>query len=151
MGFAEGPIHIDSATGSGRRGFPGHAALADARRSHHIHDAAVATDRAVDDGVDGRHLPVTTDQACLGAPDRPSRGPIATSRCARTGSSEPLIRTHSGSARSRQVFDESTLSSPTASPRRGGSRLHSLRHPDVFAGGGVAQRPRADVTGDHLT
>ncbi len=29
-------------------------------------------------------------------------------------------------------------------------RLHPLRHPDLLADGGVAQRARADLTGDHL-
>ena len=68
--LAEGPEHLDPATGRQRRGLPGHPALADARRSHHIHDTTAATDRAVHHGVEGRHLPAPTDQARLGAPDQ---------------------------------------------------------------------------------
>ena len=70
MRLAEGPQHLDPATGRQRRGLPGHPALADARRSHHIHHTTAATDRAVHHGVEGRHLPAPTDQARLGAPDQ---------------------------------------------------------------------------------
>ena len=70
VGFAEGPKHLDPATGRQRRGLPGHPGLADARRSHHVHDTAAVTDRAVDDGVEGRHLPAPTDQPGFGAPDQ---------------------------------------------------------------------------------
>ena len=70
VGLAEGPKHLDPATGRQRRGLARRPALADARRSHHIHDTTAATDRAVDHGVERRHLPVPTDQARLGAPDQ---------------------------------------------------------------------------------
>ena len=36
--------------------------FADTRRSHHVHDTAAVTDRAVDDGVEGGHFPAPTDQ-----------------------------------------------------------------------------------------
>ena len=36
MGLAEGPKHLDAATGRQRRRLPRHPGLADARRSHHI-------------------------------------------------------------------------------------------------------------------
>ncbi len=52
-----------------RRGLPGHPALADARRSDHVHHTTAATDRAVHHGVEGRHLPAPTDQGRLGTPD----------------------------------------------------------------------------------
>ena len=66
VGFAEGPKHLDAATGRQRRGLPSHPALTDARRSHHTGDTAAAHNRAVRDGFKRRHLPTPTDQAGLG-------------------------------------------------------------------------------------
>ncbi len=70
MGFAEGPKHLDPATGRKRRGLPGHPGLADARRSHHIPDTTAATDCAVHEGVECGHFPSPADQARLGATDQ---------------------------------------------------------------------------------
>ncbi len=70
VGFAEGPKHLDPASCRDCGGLPGHPALADAWRSHHIHHTAATTDRAVHDRVQSRHLPTPTDQARLGAADR---------------------------------------------------------------------------------
>jgi hypothetical protein len=67
MGFAEGPHHLDPAAGSYRCGLAGHPALADARRSHYVHDTTAGTDHAVHHGVEGGHLPAPPDQARLGA------------------------------------------------------------------------------------
>ncbi len=75
MGFAEGPKHLDPATGRQRGGFAGHPGLADARRSHHVDHTAAATDHAVRNGVEGRHLPAPTDQACLLARQHPMARP----------------------------------------------------------------------------
>ena len=36
-------------------------------------------------------------------------------------------------------------------PTRRGDRLHPLRHPDLLTDSGVTERPRTDLTGDHLT
>ena len=88
MRLAEGPKHLDPATGRQRRGLPGHPALADARRSHHIHHTTAATDRAVHHGVEGRHLPAPTDQARLGAPDQA----IAAGRSPPAGARAPVRR-----------------------------------------------------------
>ena len=52
VGFAEGPKHVDPATGRQRRGFPRRPGFADARRSHHIHHTTAATDRALHQGVE---------------------------------------------------------------------------------------------------
>ena len=71
VGFAEGPHHLDAATGRHGRRLPGRPALADARRSDHVQHTTAATDRAVHHGVERRHLPAPTDQARLRAPDRP--------------------------------------------------------------------------------
>ena len=67
--FAERPKHRDPASSRGRRRLPGHSGLADARWSNHGHDTTAATDGAVDDGVQRRHLPAPADQARLRASD----------------------------------------------------------------------------------
>ena len=63
VGFAHRPIHLDAATGGVRGGLAGRSALADTRRSHHIHDSAATADRAVHHRIEGRHLP------CRAPPD----------------------------------------------------------------------------------
>ena len=80
--------------------FAHQTALADARRSHHADHSAVAIDCAVQQAVDGGHLPPPTDQSRLGDA-RHARAivPMPSSRRAGTGSSAPLMCTNSGSAR----------------------------------------------------
>ena len=80
MGFAEGPDYFDPATGRQRHDLPGHPGLADARRSHHVHDTTAAIDRPVHYGVNGGHLRAPPDQAGLGAPAQAIARAIATSR-----------------------------------------------------------------------
>src|SRR5271166_305996 len=46
-------------------------ALADARWSYHADHSAVPVDGAVQQALDGGHLPAPTDQIRLSAPDRP--------------------------------------------------------------------------------
>jgi hypothetical protein len=79
------PPDLDPATGRGRRGLPGDTGLADARRTHHIHDGTAATDCAVHHFLEGHHLPVPTHQARLGAPGQvmPRRDPQQPARCHR--------------------------------------------------------------------
>ena len=84
-------------------------------------------------------------------PTRPSRGLIAISRRARTGSSAPLMRTHSGSASITSVLDQPRGRLRKHHPARRGHRFHPLRQPDLLADRGVPQRPRTDLTGDHPT
>ena len=125
VGFAEGPKHLDPATGRQRRGLPGHPALADARRSHHIHDTTAATDRAVHHGVERRHLPAPTDQARLGAPDQAipradRHQPARAHRFVGALDAHPLrVRQHHRCARPAARW------TPTASPRRGAPPIPS--------------------------
>ncbi len=88
MRLAEGPKHLDSATGSQRRGLPGDPALTDARRSDHVHDGAAAVDRTVDDGVERRHLPAPADQADVGTPDSIRHAGLSPP----TGTREPALQ-----------------------------------------------------------
>ena len=151
MRFAEGPKHLDPATGRQRRGLPGHPGLADARRSHHIHHTTAATDRAVHQGVEGRHLPAPTDQARLGAPDQAiPRADRHQSACAHRFvgpfDAHPLrFRQHHG------VLDQPRGRLRQHHPAGRRHRFHPLREPDRLADRGVPQCPRTDLTGDHPT
>ena len=125
MRLAEGPKHLDPVTARHRRRLPGRAALADARRSHHVHDATAAIDRAVHHGVKGRHLPTPTDQARLGAPDQPiaradRHQPARAHRLVGALDAHPLRFTqHARSARPAAPL------TPTASPRPGAPPIPS--------------------------
>ena len=81
----------------------------------------------------------------------PSRGPIATSRRARTGSSAPLMCTHSGSASVTVCSTSRAVDSDSITPPGGATDSIRCANPTVLAGRGVTQRPRADLTGDHPT
>jgi hypothetical protein len=37
---------------------------------HHVHHSAAAADRTLDDGVERRHLPASTNQGCFGAANK---------------------------------------------------------------------------------
>ena len=85
--------------------------------AHYVHDTTAATDRAVHNGVQRRHLPAPTDQARLGAPDQAI--PRADRhQPARGSSSAPLMRTYSGSA-SITVCSTSRAVDSDTSPRPG--------------------------------
>ncbi len=124
--FAEGPKHLHPTPG--RR----HRPSAPPRPNPQPHTTA-ATDRALHHGVPRRRL-LQTDQARLGAPDRPSRGPIATTRRANTLDAH-LLPVSPASRRARRV----ARWTPTASA--GGHRFHPLRQPDLLADRGVPSDP----------
>ena len=151
VGFAEGPKHVHPATGCGRRGLAGRPALADTRRSHHIHHTTAATDRAVHNGVDRGHLRPATDQGRLGAPDlaiaRADRHQLARAhRFVGPLDAHPLRFTqHHG------VLDQPRGRLRQHHPARRGHRFHPLRHTDLLPDRGVTERPRTDLTGDHPT
>ncbi len=151
VGLAEGPQHLDPATGRQRRGLPGRPGLADARRSDHIHHTTAATDRAVHKGVECRHLPAPTDQARLGAPDQAipradRHQPARAHRFVGALDAYPLRF-----SQRHGVLDQLRGRLREHHPARGRHRFHPLRKPDRLAGRGVTQRPRADLTGDHPT
>ena len=54
-------------------------------------------------------------------------------------------------AESRRAINQSRGGRAEHHPTRRGDRLHPLGHPDLLADGGVTERPRTDLTGDHLT
>ena len=67
--LAEGGEHLDARDGCHRRDLAHQTALADARWPHHADHSAVAVDCAVQQALDGGHLPPPTDQIRLGTPD----------------------------------------------------------------------------------
>ena len=73
------------------------------------------------------------------------------SRWAATGSSAPLICTMLRFAESRSALNKSRGRRAEHHPTRRSDRLHPLSHPDLLTDGGVTQRPRTDLTGNHLT
>ena len=148
VGFAEGPKHLDPTAGRQLHDLPRHPALADARRSHHVHDATVAADRAVDDRVEDRHLPVPADQAGLGAPDhtipRSDRHQLA-HRHRLVG---PLDAHQLGVLQDRGVLDQKSGGLTEHHPTRRSDRLHPLRIPDRLADRGVTRYTRTHLTGN---
>ena len=72
------------------------------------------------------------------------------SRRADTGSSAPLMLDHLRLTESRCAINQSRRGCAEHHPTRRGDRLHPLRHPDLLTNGGVTERPRTDLTGDHL-
>ena len=94
---------------------------------------------AVHYGVEGRHLPVPTDQARLGAPDQAiprsdRHQPARAHRFVGTLDVHPLrFGQHTMCSTSRAVDSES-ITAPG-----GRSRFHPLGHPDLLADRGVAQ------------
>ena len=151
VGFAEGPKHLDPATGGQRRGLPGHPGLADARRSHHVHHTTAATDRALHHGVERRHLPAPTHQGRLGAPElavarADPHQPARAHRFVGPLDADPLRFTQYGG-----VLDQPRRRLREHHPARGRHRFHPLRKPDRLADRSVTHCPRADLTGDHPT
>ena len=66
MRLTEGPERLHAKVVCQRRNFSRDPTLADTRRSHQIHEPAVASDGAVQIGLEGGHLPPATDQFRLG-------------------------------------------------------------------------------------
>ncbi len=54
-------------------------------------------------------------------------------------------------AQGRCAINESRGGRAEHHPTRRGDRLHPLSHPDLLTDRGVTERPRTDLTGDHLT
>ena len=84
-------------------------------------------------------------------PTTPSGEAMATSRRAGTGSSAPLMCTHSGSASIAVCSTSCAVDSDSITPPGGAADSIRCAKPDRLAGRGVAQRPRTDVACDHPT
>ena len=54
-------------------------------------------------------------------------------------------------SRGRCAFNQSRGGRAEHHPTRRSDRLHPLSHPHLLTDGGVTERPRTDLTGDHLT
>ena len=149
-GFAEGPVHLVSATGRQRRGLPRHPGLAMPGGPTTLTTGTAATDHVVHDRRRGRPSP-SADRP--GSPrrarpaQRAGRSPAAGARAPFIG---PLMRSHSGSASIKVCSTSRAMDSDSIAPP-GERPIHPLRQPNLLADRSVPQRPRTDVTGDHLT
>jgi hypothetical protein len=56
-----------------------------------------------------------------------------------------------GLAKSRCAINQPRGGRAKHHPTRRSDRFHPLCHPDLLTNGGVSERPRTDLTGDHLT
>ena len=97
-------------------------------------------DCTVQQALDGGHLPPPTDQSRLARPTARCRSPMPSSRRAGTGTSAPLMWTI-WFAEHRGVINQLRGGRAEHHPTRRCHRLHPLRHPDLFADGGVTQAP----------
>ena len=149
--LAEGGEHLDTAATRHRRNLAHQTALADARWPHHADHRAVAVDCTVQQALDGGHLPPPTDQIRLSTPD--SAMPFGHAQQPPGG--HRLVGTldldHLRFAESRSAINQSRGGRAEHHPARRSDRLHPLSHPDLLTDGGVTERPRTDLTGDHLT
>ena len=134
-----------------RRNLTHQTALADARWPHHTDHSAMAIDCAVQQALDGGHLPPPTDQIRLSTPDGVM--PFAHAQQAMGGHwlLGTLDANHLWLTESRCAIDESRGRRAQHHPAGRSDRLHPLSHPDLLADGGVTERPRTDLTSDHLT
>ena len=111
----------------------------------------MALDRTVQQALNGGHLPPPTDQIRLGALDKAmpflhAQQPLGRDRLIGT-----LDVHHLRLAESRCAINQSRGGRAEHHPARRRHRLHPLSHPHLLTDSGVTERPRTDLTGDHLT
>jgi hypothetical protein len=151
MGFTEGRKHLRTAAARQCGRLVNKTALADARRSRHIHDAPMTADGPIQHACDGVQFPLTSNQS--GARQPHLRGPRphgdqATSQDRFIGT---LDTHHLRLTQSRSVINQSRGGRAKHHPTRRSDRLHPLSHPHLLTNRGVTERPRTDFPGDHLT
>ena len=142
--------HLDTAGGRHRGDLAHQTALADARWSHHADHRAMAIDRAVQQASTAaisQRRPTRFDSA---RPTSRSRRAMPSSRRARHRFVGTLDANQLGLAQSRRALDQPRGGRAEHHPARRGHRFHPLRHPDLLTDGGVTQRARTDLTGNHL-
>jgi hypothetical protein len=99
----------------------------------------------------GGHLPLPTDQIRFSAPDSATLLRHAQQPIGRDGLDGTLDLSQLRFAEIRSAINEPCCRRAGHHLTRRGHRFHSLGHRDLFADGGVAQRPGTDLPGDHLT
>ena len=134
-----------------RRHLAHQTALADARWPHHTDHRAVAVDCTVQQALNGGHLPPPTDQIRLSTLDSAMPFPHAQQPMGRDRLIGTLDLNQLRLAESRCAINQSRGGRAEHHPTRRSDRLHPLRHPHLLTDGGVTERPRTDLTGDHLT
>ena len=110
----------------------------------------MAIDCAVQQALDGRHLPPPTDQSRLNTP----RGALPLADAHQPVGAHRLIGTLDPNqlslAQGRRAINQSRGGRAEHYPTRRGDRLHPLRHSDLLTDRGVTQSAGTDFTGDHL-
>ena len=118
--------------------------------AHHTDDRAVALDRTVQQALNGGHLPPPTHQIRLDTLDQAmpflhAQQPLGRDRLIGTLDLNQLRL-----AESRCAINQSRGGCAKHHPTRRSDRLHPLSHPHLLTDSGVTERPRTDLTGDHL-
>src|SRR6516165_4340308 len=149
--LAECGEHLHAMATRHRRSLTHETALTDARRPYETYDCAVAIDRALQQALNGGHLPLPTNEIRLRTPDSVmpiphAQQPIGGHRRVGTLDLDQLRF-----AKSRGTIDKSRCGCAEHHPTGRGHRFHPLRHTDLLTNGGVTECTRADLTGDHLT
>ena len=105
----------------------------------HADHSAVAIDRAVQQALDGGHLPPPTDQSRLSTPD----GAMPVADAQQAVGAHRLVGTldlnQLGLAQGRCAINESRGGRAEHHPTRRGDRLHPLSHADLLTDRGVTQ------------
>ena len=110
----------------------------------------MALDRTVQHALNGGHLPPPTHQIRLGAPDQAMPFPHAQQPAGRDRLIGTLDAHHLRLTQGRCAINQSRGGRAEHHPTRRCDRLHPLGHPHLLTDRGITQRPRTDLTGDHL-
>ena len=121
------------------------------RRPDDAHHSALTIDRTVQQALNGGHLPAPTNQSRLRTPD--ARMPFAYAQQAMGGHRflGALDPNHLRFTENRHPVHQPRGGRAEHHPTRRSDRLHPLSHPHLLTHGGVTERPRPDLPGDHLT
>ena len=108
-------------------------------------------DCTLQQALDGGHLPPPTDQIRLSTLDGAMPFPHAQQPAGGDWLVGTLDLNQLRLAESRCAINQSRGGRAEHHPARRSDRLHPLSHPDLLTDSGVTERPRTDLTGDHLT
>jgi hypothetical protein len=150
VGFAECGKHLDTPGGGCRHDFSDQTAFADPRGSYHGDHRAVTVDNTFQQTLDGGHLPTSTYQSRLSTRD----GTIPVGQAQQLPGGHGFISALDVDQlrfpERHHALDHPSGGGTEHHPTRGSDRLHPLSHPHLLTDSGITERPRTDLTGDHL-
>src|SRR6516165_7638254 len=149
--LAECGEHLHAMATRHRRSLTYETALTDARRPYETYDCAVTVDGALQQALNGGHLPAPTDQLRLTTPASAMPGAHAQQPMGRHGRFATLDLNQLRFAERCSALNESRRRGAEQHPTRRGNRFHPLRHPNLLTDSGVTEWPRTDLAGDYLT